>query len=320
MTAIRKPGKVNPDTTLIDFGIFDLSGVGAVYLIQAGKTCLIDTGDRNGVDRIIRALKEMNAFPDMIILTHPHWDHCQGVPTLRKQAMKMGREIEVMASDKAIPLLADQAWSIPGCENITGVTPLKQGDMVDLKGITLQIFDTPGHCTGHISILDQKNGNIFVGDVIGIKASDKAFTPNFFLPFWDPDAFYASMDLLKHIDYDSLCLAHFGYIYGNEAKDILDEAVASYEQWWKLFERNVDRLDDIDYMQQVTVREMGLVPPEMGILSLKLKLLNGLLVNWNKLTRKQPQSLGEYVLRESLRPLIETYKTRANLTVGRGQE
>jgi glyoxylase-like metal-dependent hydrolase (beta-lactamase superfamily II) len=317
MTAIRKTGKVNPDTTLFDFGFLDVSGLGAVYLVQARKTCLIDGGTRGGAGRIITALKEMDTFPDTIIITHPHNDHCQAIPALRKQALKMGREIDVMASEKAVPLLEDQSWSTPGCENIAGVTALKDGDTVDLHGITLQIIDTPGHCRGHIAILDQKNRNIFVGDALGCKFGDNTFLPTFIPPFWDSNAFYATIGTLKDINYSSLCLAHFGYIHGDEARDILDEAVATHEQWWNLLERNADKLDDIDYMQQVVKRELNLMPMEAKILSLKLKLLFGLLTGWNKLTRKEPQPVSEFLFHEVLKPLITTFKTCKNLAVER---
>ncbi|MFX0114541.1 MAG: hypothetical protein ACFFB3_08330, partial [Candidatus Hodarchaeota archaeon] len=63
MTAIREPGKINDNTTLIDSGLFGVAGVGAVYLVEAGKTCLVDSGTKEEASRIIQALKTMNAFP-----------------------------------------------------------------------------------------------------------------------------------------------------------------------------------------------------------------------------------------------------------------
>lgn len=161
MTAIREPEKINNDTTLIDYGVFGVNGAGAVYFIQAERTCLIDGGSRTGAKRIIEAFELLQAFPDMVIITHAHWDHCQAIPALRKQAVKLGRTLDIMASEKAIPLLEDQSWSKPGCRNIRDVIPLKEGDTVDLGRITLSIFDTPGHCNDHIAILDDVNKNIW---------------------------------------------------------------------------------------------------------------------------------------------------------------
>lgn len=313
MAAIRKPGKVNNDSALIDYGVSGIGGGGAVYSIQAERTCLIDGGSRKGANRIIKAFESTQTFPDIVIITHSHWDHCQAIPALRKRAVKLGRKIEVMASEKAIPLLEDQSWSKPGCRNITDVIPLKEGDTVDLGRITLRIFDTPGHCKDHIAILDEVNKNIFVGDAIGAKFGDNMFIPPFFLPFWDRDAYYATIDKLKRIDYETLCLAHYGCIYGDEAKAILDESVATYEKWWQLFTRSTEKLDDTEYMLQVILEEMKLVPKNHEILSPNLKLLFGLVTGWSKLMGRKPQSIGQFLFRGLLQSLIVAYKTYEKL-------
>ena len=114
--------------------------------------------------------------------------------------------------------------------------------------------------------------------------------PNFFTS-WDRDAYYATIDKLKQVDYHTLCLAHFGFIHRDEAKDILDQSVATYERWWELFGKHVERLDDIDYMLQVVLKEM--ISPHGD------SFLRGLLVDNDRL----------------LETLITTYKTDENLLV-----
>lgn len=254
MTAIRKEGKVNDDTTLIDIRMFGIPGITAMYLIEGGKTCLIDGGTHTEARKILRQLKELNAFPpDMIIVTHSHWDHCQAIPFLSQRAKKEGKEIEILASVKAIPNLRDQSFNeIFGTgpyNNIElDVTPLKEGDIIDLNGIPLKIFETPGHMTDHIAILDEKNKNLFVGDSLGDKISDKVFVPPFMPPYWDEDAFLNTIEKIRKIKYSSICLAHFGYIYEDEAQNILDESVANYNQWWKIYKENIEYLDDIPHL------------------------------------------------------------------------
>lgn len=318
MTAVREQGKINENTTLIDYGLFGIAGSGALYLIEGEKKCLIDGGTRSQAPRILRALKDLGAFPpDIIILTHSHWDHTQAVPFLRKKASQQQKTIEVMASAKALPLLEDQSWNEvfnKGLfEDVKDVTPLSEGDTVNLGGITLKIFDVPGHAKDHIAILDEKVRNIFVGDAIGVKTGDQFFIPPFQPPFWDRDAFYNSVDKLREIDYESLCLAHFGYIYGDEAKTILDETVSVYEWWWELFEKNTDRLDDMDYLLDVISRDANLVYPEIIPLSTKLKILSSLMSGWGRLTRKKSQSAGELIMRQVLGGLVQGYRTYKNL-------
>jgi len=212
MSAIRQPGKINENTTLVDNGMEDVHGMTAVFLIQGDRKCLIDAGTRTAAPRLVKMLSELDAFPPaLIVVTHPHWDHAQGIPLLRQAASRQGKQIEVLASGAAIPLLADAAFndvfSGGPYESIQAVTPVKEGDTIDLGGIALRIYEVPGHCRGHIAILDEKNSNIFVGDALGDKVSDDIFLPPFMPSTWGPDAFLCSVNKLRQVPYETLCLA-----------------------------------------------------------------------------------------------------------------
>ncbi len=318
MAAIRRPGKLNDNTTLIDAGMYGVAGIAAVYLVEGDRSCLIDAGGRAEAGRVVKALKELQAFPpDMVIVTHAHYDHAQGIPRLRGEAAKQREEIEVLASETAVPLLADASYNecfdAGPYERIEDVTPLKEGDRLDLGGIRLRIYEVPGHCTDGIAILDEKNWNLFVGDAIGIKIQDHGCVPPFMPPSWDPEAFRATIDKLKGLNYESLCLAHFGLIYGDEARDILDEVVLTCETWWRLFEENASRLDDVDYLSEVIMREIKPSLPQLTVLSRKIELMLGLATAWSKLARKEPPALGETLLHETVGMLATGYRTYKNL-------
>jgi len=314
MSAIRQQGRVNENTVLIDIGMYGVAGATAVYLIEGSRKCLIDGGTRTGARSIIKVLRQLDAFPpDIIVVTHSHYDHTQGTPILQREAAKEGKVIEVMASQAAIPLLKDQSWNevynAGPYENIREVTPLKENDIIDLGNTNLRVYEVPGHCKDHIAIMDEKLKNIFIGDAIGDKIADNSFLPPFMPPYWDPDAFLSTINKLKHIDYGSLCLAHFGYIYGEESKQILDEAVRVYETWWRLFDENADKLQDINYMTERVIADIKPGIPEIKILSLKLKVLFSLMTGWQRLVRKPAQPLGELLLRGILKQLADGYKT-----------
>ncbi len=314
MSAIRETGKINANTALIDIGMMGVSGVTAMYLIEDEKKCLIDGGTRTEAKRIINTLTEMNAFPpDMVIVTHSHWDHTQAIPALRKEAAKLGKTIDVMASEAAIPLLADQSYNdvfeSGPYENIKDVTALKEGDGVDLGKTTLRIYEVPGHHKDHIALLDESNKNIFVGDSIGYKIGDGTFLPPFMPPFWDTESFLATIEKYRRIEFDSLCMAHFGYIHGDEVKGILDEAVATCAAWWKVYEQNADRLDDTDHMLDVVFREINPAPIYPEILSLKLKILAGVMTGVTKLLRREPMPLYKHMMKGIVAWLGEGYKT-----------
>jgi glyoxylase-like metal-dependent hydrolase (beta-lactamase superfamily II) len=317
MSAIRQQGRVNENTVLIDIGMYGVAGATAVYLIEGDRNCLVDGGTRTEAGRLIKSLRQLRAFPpDIIVITHSHYDHTQGIPTLRREAAKEGKRIEVLASEVAIPLLEDQSWNEvvnPGpFMAIQDVTPLKENDTIDLGTTTLRIYEAPGHCKDHIAILDENFGNLFLGDAIGDKIADNAFLPPFMPPFWDPNAFLSTIDRLKQVKYDSLCLAHFGYINGEESKHIMDEALLVYETWWQLFYENADKLDDINYMIEAVMAKIKPGNPDIEIISFKLKVLFALMSGWQKLVWKRTPSLGELLLRGILKQLADGYKTYVN--------
>jgi len=281
MASFRLPDKINEDTTLVDIGMEGIYGLTAVYLIRGVRTCLIDAGTRTDVPRLVRLLKELGAFPpNLIVVSHPHWDHAQGIPFLRQEALRQGRKIEVMASSEAIPLLADayfnEVFDRGPYESIQDVTPVMEGDTIDLGGIALRIYEVPGHCRGHIAMLDEKNSNIFVGDAIGDKLNNNIFFPPFMPPTWEPEAFLSSVNKLKQIPYETLCLAHFGCLYGSEAKNILDEAVETCNTWWQWCERNEDRLSDTNYLLQAMRKEINIGIPDPKPTAFGQRILLGL--------------------------------------------
>jgi len=114
MTAIRQTGKINENTTLIDVNWLRVRGMLGIYLIksESGKNCLIDAGPATEARQLFRQLDALNAFPpDIIIITHSHFDHTQAIPFYLKKAKKLGKQITIMASKRAIPYLKDQSYN-----------------------------------------------------------------------------------------------------------------------------------------------------------------------------------------------------------------
>ena len=315
MTSLRTPGKINDNTTMFDIGLFGAAGVGALYLIEAGKTCLIDCGVSSVAPKIVKSLRQLDAFPpDIIILTHSHWDHVQGVPYLRREASKIQKNIEVMASKNAIQNLEDQSFNVvfnerTQFESITDVKPLHEGDIIDLDGVTLRILDVPGHTDDHIAILDEKNKNIFLGDSIGIKIADNTLVPPFLPPFWNENSFHSTIEKLRQIDYSTACLAHFGYIYGEESKTILDESLSACESWWNLLGiiENEGRLDDIKYVTESFLSKTGIDTPQIELVDTKLKIGLKLLNGFRRLRGKEPLLAAEFLMNEVADWLVKSY-------------
>jgi hypothetical protein len=101
---------------------------------------------------------------------------------------------------------------------------------------------------------------------------------------------------------------------GDEANHILDEAVATCDAWWQVFDNHADKLDDTDYMMGVIRKEIDPTPANLEIVSLKLKLLAGVMTSVSKLFRKEPKPLSEHLLKgivEWLAKGYQIYKTQS---------
>lgn len=317
MTAIRVPGKINDNTTLIDFGMHGVVGFGGVYLVEAGKSCLIDTGTSKEAKNILRFLRDNNLnLPDYVIITHSHYDHSQGVGVLRKAATKANHKMEVMASTPAVPLLEDQSFNTfyfpkEKFENVTDVTPLRDGEVLDLDGITLRMTHLIGHSKDQVIIFDEQNKNLFVGDALGIKIVEDTYIPTIFPPFFNWEEFQKAARKIEQIDYDTLSIAHFGCILGDEAKALPKEAVSVFTAWIKVLEsvRDEGKLDDIEYLTNRIVSETGSEYVDIPLIDPKLKYGLKLLNATRRIRGKRPVLASEIFTHELIIPwTVKAYK------------
>jgi hydroxyacylglutathione hydrolase len=113
---------------------------------DAGVTAAIDTPDAS---EIINQLESRQWRLTHILNTHHHADHAGGNLLLKE---KFGCRIVGPASDAA---------RIPGID--LGVS---EGDSVDFGARQIQVFETPGHTTGHIVYYVPEAKAAFVGDTL----------------------------------------------------------------------------------------------------------------------------------------------------------
>lgn len=255
-----EPGKINENTYLIDINMLGMEKITRIFVVKGEKTALIDGGTSSESQGIIKSLKDFGLLPvDYIVISHSHWDHHQAVPALLEEMS--GKDVELLAHPKAIPLLEDPSKVVYDWGTydtlllIKGVKPIKEGDVVDLEGVELEVIDTPGHTPDCISLLDSKNKNLFVSDAVADKTDDTTCVPAFMPPSFDPDTYVSTLEKLKKYDFESICLGHYGMYYGPDVKEILDEARTMYKEVWKFFDDNVDKLGDLEWITNSVIEK-----------------------------------------------------------------
>ncbi len=154
-----------------------------VYLIDGGRElALIDVGAGMGADGIIENVKRDGFDPARIrhvILTHGHGDHAGGASRMRKllgepAIYASGGIAEALrrADEKAISLEAAKQAGIYPMDYRMEPCPidheLEEEATISVGDLKLTVFDTPGHCDGHVSLLLEDSGQrmLFAGDVI----------------------------------------------------------------------------------------------------------------------------------------------------------
>ena len=203
----------------------------SIYIIENnGMRLMIEVGETLKVRTIIKKIKDFGLYPiHKIVITHSHWDHAQGLSKMNKLMKDL--DVEILASENAIENLRHPDKMIDGFEGINfypfedEVTPLKEGDIIDLNGLELEVMNFFGHTMDSIALFDKSNRNIFIGDAIGMRLDQDAF----FIPLMPPD--FQEKDLLSSFNklrnmrnsLSSISLAHFGVWKDTHFEQILNE-------------------------------------------------------------------------------------------------
>ncbi len=149
-----------------------------VYLIYGSNgVCLIDTGVSSAEERIFDYLRKTDRKVQdisLIVQTHAHPDHIGATRTIKAET---GCSVGIHPAEKAwienVQLQAKER-PVPGFDSLVSGSvavdrTLEDGEIFDLGcGLKLQIFHTPGHSRGSISILLLGYMALFSGDAVPV--------------------------------------------------------------------------------------------------------------------------------------------------------
>lgn len=167
----------------------------SVYLIDG---LLIDTGPSHTAEELAQALESEHL--KLAVNTHYHEDHIGGNAILMR---KFG--IRILASRRSVPLINQVPGLYPARELVWGLPePTEVGclsETVETDRFRFEVIETPGHCEGHVALIERATGWCFSGDLF------VAPEPKFFRPSEeDLEATVRSMRRLAEFPADSLVL------------------------------------------------------------------------------------------------------------------
>jgi glyoxylase-like metal-dependent hydrolase (beta-lactamase superfamily II) len=200
-----------------------------------GSVTLIDCGVKRAPAAIVKGLAYIGRRPQdvqRIVLTHAHNDHAGGAAQVVADTSAEGvliheADAEYVRTGTAPPLdptmrSARLFARLPygGFAPVPVAGELADGDVLDVAG-GLQIFHTPGHTPGHISLLHPASGVLITGDALfNIRAKIG----------WPMAAFCTSAEqnkqsaqVLSELDFELAAFTH-----GPEVRDKPRDAITAF--------------------------------------------------------------------------------------------
>lgn len=132
---------------------------------KTGKAAIVDPGGEP--DKLLQALKELNATPEKIFITHGHLDHA-GAAKEMSEILRVPIEGPHKGDKFWLDGLEDYAkmMHFPPTRTFTPDRWLEQGDTVSFGDITLDVIHCPGHTPGHVVFHHPESKLAWVGDVL----------------------------------------------------------------------------------------------------------------------------------------------------------
>ncbi|MEM3725380.1 MAG: MBL fold metallo-hydrolase [Candidatus Bathyarchaeia archaeon] len=127
------------------------------------KGLIIDTGCPHTAEEAAKFIVDMKFNVNAVLLTHYHEDHSGGAylfqEKLNVDVFAPKKSLEILANPPEIPAYRQIVWGQP---KPVRATPLE--NTVELGGLTVKTFETPGHSFDHVSFLIGRY--LFLGDLV----------------------------------------------------------------------------------------------------------------------------------------------------------
>ena len=128
------------------------------YMLKDEKTglgAIIDPG--GAADGIADAVKKMEMTPAVIFLTHGHYDHTGAVQELTRIFPDVKVYLHPLDGAKA----TGASYLMP---SVGETVPYDEGDEVSVGGMKFQVYHTPGHTPGSVTL--RCDEALFTGDTL----------------------------------------------------------------------------------------------------------------------------------------------------------
>jgi glyoxylase-like metal-dependent hydrolase (beta-lactamase superfamily II) len=227
---LAKVTQIRPGAWQVSLPFLDEYEIIGSYLFAGeNELAIIDPGPDSTVDALLASIREVGFDPQEvthILATHIHLDHAGAAGTLVRQMPRA----QVYVHAKGAPHLIDTSSLVTSALRIYGdrmqllwgaieATPaervhtLEGGDVLKVAGRRLEVHYTPGHAVHHVIFFDAHSGELFAGDVAGVRLPGVDYVrPPTPPPDLDLEAWSDSISLVRNLRPDVLYIGHYGAV------------------------------------------------------------------------------------------------------------
>lgn len=204
--------------------------IGSYLLAGNNELVLIDPGPGSTLEALLIGIREAGFDPQdltHILVTHVHLDHAGVVGSLARRTSRAQVYVHsqgaahlldtsklVASAHRIYGARMDQLWGKIESVPEEQLKSIKGGDILNVAGRRLEVHYTPGHAIHHVIFFDAHSGELFAGDVAGVRLQDSNFVrPPTPPPDLDLEEWSASLDLVKRLRPDILYISHYGAVH-----------------------------------------------------------------------------------------------------------
>ena len=133
-----------------------------IFRREGGYKCgVVDPGDQG--EQVARWLVDKGLEAQAVLLTHGHFDHILGIPGLREEwpDLPVYCHPADWGEGDAASLFGQR---FPTVRSFGDITPYREGDVVNVAGIAVEVLETPGHTPGSVTL--RAENVLFTGDTL----------------------------------------------------------------------------------------------------------------------------------------------------------
>jgi len=218
--------QVKDSIYMIDAEYHGVSGVLSTYLVEGEQAMVIDPGPSASIPSVIEGLKQLGVEKGSLSYaapTHIHLDHAGGswrllelFPEARLYVHPRGAQHMIDPSRLEVAARRLFGDRVDGYGEIRGVladrvVESKDGEMLDLGGVTVQVVWTPGHASHHQSFFISKERVAVLGDAGGFYFPESGLVMPTTPPPFNPIKALESLERLIALGPEMVCYGHFGF-------------------------------------------------------------------------------------------------------------